>query len=228
VIDFARAKGLLQHDRANPARWKGHLQHLLAKRGELSRGHHAAMPYQDVPDFMARLRARQTVAARALEFLILTAVRTGEVLGSCWDEIDFEAKVWTIPAHRMKAGRQHCVPLSGRALAILEEVSGGAGLFIFPGRGGGGLSGNAFRRVGLSDFTVHRFRSAFRDWCGDQTNFPREIAEAALAHATGDATERAYRRGTALQKRRELMEAWAGFCEPRAANVVALTRGRPS
>jgi integrase len=227
VLDYAKAKGFLPHDRANPARWKGHLAHLLSKRGELSRGHHAAMPYQNVPAFLARLRERQTVAARALEFLILTAARSGEVLGARWSEIDFEAKVWTVPPARMKAAREHRVPLSGRALAILEEIFAGAGLFIFPGsRKDERLSNNAFRRLSLGGFTVHGFRSTFRDWVGDQTHFPREVAEAALAHATGDMTERAYRRSDALEKRRALMEAWAAYCcQPKAAKVVAL-RGR--
>jgi integrase len=225
VLDFARAKGFLPHDRANPARWKGHLAHLLPKRGRLSRGHHAAMPYREVPAFMARLREPQTVAARALEFLILTAARTGEARGARWAEIDFEAKVWTVPRERMKAARTHRVPLSVRALAILAELSETkTGAFIFPGsRKDGRLSNNAFRRLKLGEFTIHGCRSSFRDWAGDATHFPREIAEAALAHVVGDMTEAAYRRSDALEKRRELMEAWAAYCcQPETVKVISL------
>jgi integrase len=236
VLDYARAKGELPHDRANPAAWKGHLAHLLPKRGKLTRGHHSAMPWREVPDFVARLRERETVAARSLEFLVLTASRTGEVLGARWDEIDFEAKTWTVPAHRMKAAREHRVALSARAIAILEKMaSARTSAFVFPGqKPGRSLSAVIFwltmRRMGEHDATVHGFRSAFRDWVGDETHFPRELAEAALAHVIGDKAEQAYRRGDALEKRRELMQAWASFCEPgKPSNIVALTRhGRPT
>lgn len=177
------------------------------------------------------MRDREAIAALALEFAILTAARSGEVLGARWTEFDLVAKVWTIPAARMKAGREHRVPLSGRAIAILERLAEGrTGEFAFPGqRAGKSLSGMAMemvlRRMKIEGVTVHGFRSSFRDWCGETTSFPREIAEAALAHVAGDATERAYRRGDALEKRRKLMEAWAGFCEPKAdSNVVSMTR----
>ena len=223
VLDAAKAKGYRTGE--NPARWRGHLDSVLPKRQKLTRGHHAAMPFNEVPDFLARLRDMDGIAARALEFLILTATRTGEVIGARWDEINFLEKVWTVPAARMKAGREHRVPLTQRAVEIvltMAEVR--TGDFVFPGfRHDRSLSNMAMRmtarRAGV-EHTVHGFRSAFRDWAGERTNFAREIAEAALAHAVGDETERAYRRGDALEKRRAVMEAWAAFCEPNISNVV--------
>ena len=179
------------------------------------------MGYADVPTFVAKLREREGVAALALEFCILTAARTGEVLGARWSEIDFGACVWTVPAERMKAGREHRVPLSERALAILEKLSATRmGELIFPGqRGGKPLSNMALemlmRRMEIEGATVHGFRSAFRDWAGNETHFAREIAEAALAHTVGDKAEQAYRRGDALEKRRALMSAWADYLEGR-------------
>jgi integrase len=215
VLDAARVQGLRSGE--NPARWRGHLDKILPKAKKLARGHHRAMPYADVPGFLARLRNRPAIAAIALDYLILTAARSGEVLGAQWREIDFEAKVWTVPAARMKGGREHRVPLARAALTILNNLGEcKTGDFIFPGqRLGQPLSNMALemvlRRMKVNP-TVHGFRSAFRDWCGDHTHFPREIAEAALAHVVGDATERAYRRGDALEKRHGLMEAWATFC----------------
>jgi integrase len=233
VLDAARAKGHIARNEANPARWRGHLDKLLPKRQKLTRGHHAAMPFDDVPEFIGQLRDREATAALALEFVILTAARSGEVLGARWAEFDLATKVWVIPPARMKAGREHRVPLSGRALAILEKLAEGrTGEFVFPGqRPDKPLSGMAMkmilRRMKVEGVTVHGFRSAFRDWCGEATSFPREIAEAALAHVAGDTTERAYRRGDALEKRRKLMEAWAAYCEPRAdSNVVSLGRAK--
>lgn len=220
VLDAARAKGHIPKNEANPARWRGHLDKLLPKRRMLSRGHHAAMAYQVVPEFIGRLREREAVAALALEFAILTAARSGEVLGARWEEIDFEAKVWTVPAARMKAEREHRVPLSERALAILGDLAQvRAGDFVFRGqRAGMPLSNMAMemvlRRMDLDGVTVHGFRSAFRDWAGNETHFPREIAEAALAHVVGDKAEQAYRRSDALEKRRALMAAWAAHCKP--------------
>jgi integrase len=165
----------------------------------------------------------------ALEFLVLTAARSGEVLGARWPEIDLAAKVWTVPARRMKAAQQHRVPLSSRALAILERLAEAkSSEFVFPGQKPGAPHSimaleMVLRRMKVEGATVHGFRSAFRDWAGDCTHFPREIAEAALAHAAGDMTERAYRRGDALEKRRALMEAWGDFCASRgASNVIAL------
>jgi integrase len=231
VLDAARARGLIGQHEANPARWRGHLDKLLPKRQKLTRGHHAAMAFAEVPDFMARLRKRDAVAALALEFTILTAARTAEALGARWDEIDFGRKVWTVPAARMKGGREHRVALSGRAMAILEKlVAAKSGEFVFPGqRPDKPLSGMAMemvlRRMKADGVTVHGFRSSFRDWCGEVSTFPREVAEAALAHVAGDQTERAYRRGDALEKRRALMESWAQFCEPKSAgNVVSIAR----
>jgi integrase len=186
------------------------------------------MAYADVPGFVARLRERPAMAARALEFVILTAARSGEVLGARWGEVDMEARLWTVPAARMKGGRDHRVPLTDRVVAILEEVrSLGSGEgFIFPGqRPNRPLSGMALemllRRLGVTAATPHGFRSSFRDWAGNDTSFPREVAEAALAHAVGDQTEQAYRRGDALAKRRQLMDTWARYCEPNVPeNVV--------
>jgi integrase len=222
VLDAARARGLIGQHEANPARWRGHLDKLLSRRQKLTRGHHAAMPFTDVPDFIARLRQRDAVAALALEFTILTAARTSEALGAKWDEIDFVGKTWTVPAPRMKGGRVHRVALSGQAIAILEKLAAAkTGQYVFPGqRAGKPLSGMALemvlRRMKADDVTVHGFRSSFRDWCGEV------LAEAALAHVAGDQTERAYRRGDALEKRRALMEAWARFCEPKATDVISI------
>lgn len=235
VLDAAKAKGFREGE--NPARWRGHLDHLLPKRQKLTRGHHAALPFADVPTFIADLRARNATAALALEFLILTAARSGEVRGATWAEIDTNAKVWTVPASRMKAAREHRVPLSTSALAVLEKVralSGGQPeAKVFPGlKSGSSLSDAAFNalllRMGINraKVTPHGFRSSFRDWAGEASTFPRELAEAALAHVVGDQTERAYRRGDALEKRRKLMDAWAAFCEPRAGSVVVVSMVR--
>jgi integrase len=187
------------------------------------------MPYSEVPAFIASLREREAMASLALEFLILTSARSGEVLGARWPEIDFEAKVWTIPASRMKATREHRVPLSGRAAAILTRLDKAkTGEFVFFGqRPGTPLSTMALemvlRRMKAEGTTVHGFRSAFRDWAGNETHYPRELAEAALAHVIGDKSEQAYWRSDALEKRRALMEAWAAYCEPKdASNVIDL------
>ena len=187
------------------------------------------MPFDVVPTFVAALRERDGIAARALEFAILTAARSGEVFGASWEEFDLEARVWTVPAARMKAGREHRVPLSARAVEILREMEQKRlSELVFPGtKPGRPLSVMALemvlRRMKV-DVTVHGFRSAFRDWAGERTHFPREVAEAALAHLVGDAVERAYRRGDALEKRRELMDAWANFLEQQPqSNVVRFT-----
>jgi integrase len=226
VFDFARARG--QGNGENPARWRGHLDAVLPKRAKLTRGHHKAMPFDEVPAFMTALGDRDGIAARALEFAILTAARSGEVMGARWDEFDLEARVWMVPATRMKAGRVHRVPLSARAVEILREMQQKRfSDLVFPGtKPGRPLSVMALemvlRRMKV-DVTVHGFRSAFRDWAGERTHFPREVAEAALAHLVGDAVERAYRRGDALEKRRELMDAWANFLEQQhQGNVVRL------
>ena len=232
ALDAARVKG--HRTGENPARWKGHLALILPRRSAATREHHAAMSYDDVSALIARLRAGGGVSAAGLEFTILTAARTGEVLGATWGEIDLAAKVWRIPAGRMKAGREHTVPLPDRcvqiliAMAALRPAEASGADPIFPGqKRGKGLSqmalAMALRRIG-SEATVHGFRSTFRDWAGDRTRFPREVAEAALAHAVGDATERAYRRGSAMEERRKLMDAWAQHCEPKLAggNVIAM------
>jgi len=215
VLDWARARGFREGE--NPARWRGHLDHLLVDRNRLARGHHAALPYVELGDFMALLRAREGYSARALEFTILTAARTSEALGARWEEIDFAAKVWTVPADRMKAKRDHRVPLSAAALAILKPLNEArTGPFVFPGgKAGKPLSNMALletlRRMGRGDLTAHGFRSTFRDWVQERTNYPRDAAEMALAHAVADKVEAAYRRGDMLDKRKPLMEAWATF-----------------
>ncbi|GEP04827.1 tyrosine-type recombinase/integrase [Methylobacterium oxalidis] len=214
ILDAAKAKALRTGE--NPARWRGHLDKLLPARRKLTRGHHAAMPFEDVPTFIADLREREAVAGMALEFCILNASRSGEVLGARWSEIDRKAKAWIIPAERMKAGIEHRVPLTERALAILDRAEAiRSSEYVFPGyKRGRPLSVMAMemmlRRMNV-DVTVHGFRSSFRDWAGERTAFPREIAETALAHVVGDQTERAYRRGDALEKRRKLMVAWSAF-----------------
>ena len=224
ILDAAKAKG--HRTAENPARWRGHLDHLLPRRQKLQRGHHAAMLWQEVPAFIARLRDSPSISCLALEFIILTASRTGEVLrsvhdgvmmGACWDEIDRDARIWTVPAVRMKAAREHRVPLTHRILAIIDEAEKArCGPFIFPNtRGNEPLSERALdmplRLFNAKPATVHGLRSAFRDWAGETTDFPRELAENALAHQVGDAVELAYRRGDALEKRRALMEAWSAF-----------------
>lgn len=227
ILNWAGAHGHRDSERSNPARWRDHLEHVLPKR-PANRKHHAALPYDDVPDFVAALRAEDSTVAAATEFVILTAVRSGEAIGATWAEINFDKALWTIPGERMKAGREHVVPLSPRALEILEyQRSVATGEWVFPGRWRGSLSEaslrRSLRRRGVAG-TVHGFRSAFRDWAGDEANFPREVAEAALAHAVGDKAEQAYRRGSALEKRRELMNAWASYIDRASApnNVVAL------
>lgn len=227
VLDYAKVRGWRTGE--NPALWRGHLKSILPARQKLTRGHHAAMPYRDLPAFMDQLPSKDAMAARALEFLILTAARSGEVLGATWGEMDLERGIWTVPATRMKAGKEHRVPLSERALAIVQALhETRTSDFVFPGqRMNRPLSNMALemlmRRMKAGVFTVHGFRSAFRDWAGDETHFPRDVAEQALAHRVGDATERAYRRADALDKRRGLMGAWADYCGAvKGANVVSL------
>ena len=229
VLDAAKAQGLRNGE--NPARWRGHLDQLLPKRQRLTRGHHAAMSYAEVPAFMSALQARQATAALALEFAILTAARSGEVLGARWDEFDLDRAVWTIPGTRMKAGREHRVPLLRRALKIPKAMhEARSGDFVFPGhKPGRPLSAMALemvlRRMKIEDATVHGFRSAFRDWAAECTNFPNEVCEAALAHVIENKSEAAYRRGDLFDKRRKLMEAWAAYCvAPKVGKVVAFRR----
>jgi integrase len=232
VLDWARVNGYRTGE--NPARWQGHLDQALPARSKVARTkHHAALPYAEVGSFVAELRTRTGFAARALEFTILTAVRTGEVIGARWSEIDWQNGVWTIPATRMKGGREHRVPLSPQAVRLLsglyQEDTDGP---IFLGmRKGLSLSNMALammlRRMERTDITTHGFRSTFRDWAAEQTNFQNHIVEMALAHAVSDKVEAAYRRGDLFDKRRKLMNAWGTYCDrPRAEGaVVPLRRG---
>ncbi len=237
VLDAAKAKGLRTGE--NPARWKGHLALLLPKRPKLYKGHHPAMPFDMVADFMRDLRTRPAAAARALELLILTASRTGEIVGAERSEFDLSKKVWTVPAERMKGKVEHRVPLTegavkivqaamteGDVLAKLNPQVPTRWLFTRPD-GMKPMSNMAMimllRRMGHESYSVHGFRSTFRDWAGECTNFPREVVEAALAHQVGNEVERAYRRGDALEKRRKLMDAWSGYCDRvQSNNVVPL------
>ena len=214
VLEFAKVKGWRSGE--NPAAWRGNLRNLLPKRQKLQRRHQPAMPYRDIPAFMARLKHSEAMAARALEFTILTVARSGETLGAKWKEIDFDTKLWSVPRERMKAGEPHTVPLSNSALTMLKMLhENREGDFIFRRDGEKPLSNMAMmmllRRMKQTDITVHGFRRGFRDWCGDATTYPREVAEAALAHKVGDETERAYRRADAIEKRRKLMQAWADY-----------------
>ncbi len=217
VLDWAAVRGYRQGE--NPARWKGHLDKLLPARSKVRKvEHHPALPYADMAGFMAELAGRAGIAARALEFGILTAARSGEVRGARWEEFDLDARTWTIPADRMKAGKEHRVPLSTRAVALLQslpKVTGSAVVFTAPR--GGKLSDMTLtavlRRMGSKDVTQHGFRSTFRDWAGETTAFPREVIEHALAHQLRDKVEAAYQRGDLLRKRVELMQAWADYCD---------------
>lgn len=221
VLDAARAGG--HRSGENPARWRGHLDAILPRAKKLTHGHHAALPYVEVPAFVAALRERPALAARALELVILTAARSGEVRGMTWDEVDFKTAVWTVPSDRMKGKREHRVPLSAPAISILDGVrsSEPLGALIFPNGNGKAHSDMVFtallKRMKRDDITTHGFRSSFRDWAAEETNHSREVIEAALAHLVGDDTERAYRRGDALTKRRALMDHWAAFVSGKAS-----------
>jgi len=229
VLDWAKARGF--RDGENPARWKGRLENLLPRPSKVRTvQHHAALPFQEIGDFMNKLRDRPAVAARALEFAILTAARTGEALGAQWSEIDLTTHTWTIPPNRMKSGREHRVPLSDAATAVLQRMlKVRENDYVFPGDRRAALSNMVFlmllRRMGLDNLTAHGFRSTFRDWAAERTNFPSEVVEMALAHAIGDKVEAAYRRGDLLEKRRDLMDGWADFCDgptPVTGNIVPL------
>ena len=229
VLDASKARGLRSGE--NPARWRGHLDQLLPKRQRLTRGHHAAMSYTELPGFMGHLQARHANAALALEFAILTAARSGEVLGARWEEFNLDRAIWTVPAMRMKAAREHRVPLSRRALKIIKTLyEHRQGDFVFPGqKPGKPLSVMALemvlRRMKVEAATVHGFRSSFRDWAAECTNFTNEVCEAALAHVIENKAEAAYRRGDLFDKRRKLMEAWAAYgSAPKAGKVLAFRR----
>jgi integrase len=229
ILNWAKARGY--RDGENPARWSGHLENLLAKKSKVAKvTHHAALPYGEMPEFMAQLRDVGGNAARALEFLILTAARSGEVFHATWAEVDLGARMWTVPGERMKSKRDHRVPLSDAAVAILEAMPGDRTGIVFKGplRGGAlakmALAG-VLARMKRDGITVHGFRSAFCDWARDCTPFARDVVEAALAHAIGDKTEAAYRRTDALDKRRKLMATWSDFCSGKAtADVIPMRR----
>jgi integrase len=226
VLDWAKVRGYRAGE--NPARWRGHLDHLLPARTKVRKvEHHAALPYCEIGAFMPALRERDALAARALEFAILTAARTSEVINARWDEIDLRAKVWTVPAERMKSGREHRVPLSDAAVRILDRMQGvRENDHVFPGERREALSNMAFlmllRRMGHAELTAHGFRSTFRTWAAECTNYPREVVEAALAHIVGDATEQAYQRGDMFEKRRRLMTTWAEYCAKPPARAALL------
>jgi len=224
VLDSAKARGYRQGE--NPARWRGHLAQILPARTKLSRGHHKAISYEQVPAFVRALHKRDAVAALALEFTILTAARSGEVIGATWAEVDLDKAIWTIPADRMKAAKEHRVPLSPRAVEILESVTPLGGEYLFPGAKGGKLSSMAMamlmRRMKV-DATVHGFRSGFRDWAAECTGYAHEVAEMALAHTIENKVERAYRRGDLFDKRRRLMDDWATYCASDGAAGAKVT-----
>jgi len=231
VLNWATSQGYRKGD--NPARWRGHLENLLpaiSKRRRVQ--HHPALPYAELAAFIASLRTQEGIAAKALEFTILTAARTGEVIGARPDEFDLDAALWTIPAKRMKAEKEHRVPLSPRAVAIVREMlKAHKGAFVFPGGKEGKPQSNMamlelLKRMERGDLTVHGFRSTFRDWASERTNYPREVCEMALAHAVSDQVEAAYRRGDLFEKRRRLMAEWARHCEnPKSTGkVVSLAR----
>ena len=228
ILDAAKARGYREGE--NPARWRGHIAQILPARSRLTRGHHKAMPYEAIPAFVGALQKREAVAALALEFTILTAARTGEVIGAKWDEVDLEKAIWTVPASRMKAGKEHRVPLSPRAMEILKATQGLRNEWLFPATKGGKMSGMAMtmllRRMKV-EVTVHGFRSGFRDWAAECTGYAHEVAEMALAHAIENKVERAYRRGDLFDKRRRLMDDWATYCAtiPAAgANVTPIRK----
>lgn len=231
VLDWAAARGY--RDGLNPARWRGHLDKLLPAPSKVMKPeHHAALPAAEVGAFMQALRKAEGMGARALEFVILTAARSGEVRGATWPEIDMDAAVWTVPGERMKAGKEHRVPLSPAALALLRALPRMAGTeLVFPAPRGGPLSNMTLaavlRRMGVAA-VPHGFRSTFRDWAGESTNYPNEVCEMALAHAIGNKAEAAYRRGDLFEKRRRLMNDWAAFCaKPQGrAQVIPIKRQR--
>ncbi|MEO6610490.1 MAG: integrase arm-type DNA-binding domain-containing protein [Aestuariivirga sp.] len=219
ILDAAKAQELRSGD--NPARWKGHLKAVLPARRRLTRGHHAALPYGELPAFMDQLHAKQSTAALALEFCVLNATRTSETLNCVWGEIDLAKGVWVIPAKRMKAGYEHRIPLSSQALEILHQLYDARpsqNAHVFPGSKAGKPLSNmsmaaVLKRMQRKDITVHGFRSTFRDWASEQTSFPNETCEHALAHRISDKAEASYRRGDQFEKRKALMEAWATYCK---------------
>jgi len=223
ILDSAKSKGLRNGE--NPARWRGHLAHILPKPRKLVRGHHRALPYEQIPAFMARLREDKDIGARLLEFTILTLARSNEARGCVWPELDLEKAAWTVPGKRMKAGREHRVPLCDRAIEIVRGLQGLDPALVFPGRLGKAFCENAMAKVidrlGYGAVaTAHGMRATFRTWVQDCTSFPGDLAEAALAHVIRDKTEAAYARGELFEKRRKLMTAWEAYC--RGSQVIHL------
>ena len=227
ILDWATVRGYRQGD--NPARWRGRLESLLAAPSKIQKvEHHPALPYADMGAFMEKLKVQEGLAAQALQLVILTATRTSETINAKWGEFDFKNKLWTIPASRIKTGKEHRVPLSEPVLKILQKLhEAKMGDYVFPSKHGKPLSNTAMlmllRRMGRDDITTHGFRSTFRDWCAEQTNYAREVAESALSHAIGNAVEAAYRRGDLLEKRTMLMSEWARYCyQPKAGKGKVL------
>ncbi len=216
ILDWARVRGYRTGE--NPARWRGTLDHLLPARTKVRAvKHYAALPYSEIGAFMQDLRKMEGISATALEFLILTVARTGEVIYARWSEINLKDAVWIVPAARMKSGREHRVPLSGPALAVLKRMSKSEDGYVFPGRSPGTPLSNmsllmTLGRMNRGDITAHGFRSTFRDWAAEATNFTREVVEMALAHVLENKTEAAYRRGDLFDKRRRLMDTWTEYC----------------
>jgi len=230
VLDWATVRGYRHGE--NPARWRGHLDMLLPARSKVRKTqHHSALPFAELPAFLVKLREQEGGASRALEFTILTAARTSETINAKQNEIDGQNKLWIVPAERMKAGKEHRVPLSDRALAILDEIGSADDEregFVFGGRSPGEPLSNmamlkVLERMDRADLTVHGFRSTFRDWAAEHTNFPNEVVEMALAHVVDDKTEAAYRRGDLFDKRRRLMDAWSEYCQKSAATDKVIT-----
>jgi integrase len=226
VLDWAKVRGYRVGD--NPARWKGNLDKLLPKQKKAGKvKHHAALPFADLPNFIGALRQQKGIGAAALEFVILTASRTSEVIGATWSEINFETRVWSIGQERMKAGRAHRVPLTANAINILrrmEKIKDGEA--VFPGQKPNSHLSNMtllsiLRKMGRPDLTTHGFRSTFRDWVSESTDFSREVAEMALAHTIDSKVEAAYRRGDLFEKRRILMQHWANYCSDASSEVAA-------
>jgi len=235
ILDAAKVRGHRSRDAVNPATWRGHLALLLPQQSKLARGHHAALPWGDAPAFMTSLRKRDAGAAQCLEFLILTAARSGEALGATWSEIDLDKAIWTIPPSRMKAGAEHCVPLPRSALSLLidirpKKLAPAQLVFAVKGTARSNMAmAMLLRRMDFGHVTVHGFRSTFRDWAGDATNFPRELVEQAIAHTIHNKAERAYRRGTAIERRRALMQSWDDYLfgkQMSEAKASEMTGGR--
>jgi integrase len=231
ILDWAKVRQYRAGE--NPARWRGNLEHSLPARNKVQKvTHHAALPYAEMGAFMQNLRAEEGTAAKALEFLILTATRTSEAIGARWDEVDQDKALWVIPADRIKAGKEHRIPLSAPALAIIkQQAKAKESEFVFPGgKKGKALSTNALlallNRMKRDDLTGHGFRSTFRDWAAESTNYPRDVAEMALAHTIGDKVEAAYRRGDLMEKRKRMMDDWAKFCGKALnhTNVIVINR----